>query len=54
VVHSSWRARLAEKRFEELGLPADVLDMYPHELSGGMKQRVVIATSTLLNPKLAS
>ncbi len=43
---------MAEKRFEELGLPADVLDMYPHELSGGMRQRVVIATSTLLNPKL--
>ncbi len=43
---------LAEKRFEELGLPSSVLDMFPHELSGGMKQRAVIATATLLNPKL--
>ena len=43
---------LAKKRFQELDLPIEVLNMYPHELSGGMKQRAVIATSTLLNPKL--
>jgi len=43
---------LAKKRFQELDLPTEVLAMYPHELSGGMKQRAVIATSTLLNPKL--
>lgn len=29
-----------------------VLEMYPHELSGGMKQRVMIAFSILLNPQL--
>jgi len=43
---------LAKKRFQELDLPIEVLNMYPHELSGGMKQRAVIATSTILNPKL--
>jgi peptide/nickel transport system ATP-binding protein len=43
---------MAEKRFEELNLPVEALSMYPHELSGGMKQRAVIAISTLLNPKL--
>ncbi|MGC8935431.1 MAG: ABC transporter ATP-binding protein [Thermoproteota archaeon] len=43
---------LARKRFEELNLDIRALHMYPHELSGGMKQRVVIAISTLLNPKL--
>ena len=40
------------KRFEELGLPASVLDRYAVELSGGMKQRTVIAISTILSPKV--
>ena len=42
----------AKKLFELLGLPADVLQKYPVELSGGMKQRTVIATSVLLLPKV--
>lgn len=43
---------MAAKRFELLGLPANVLDKYPVELSGGMKQRTVIAISTILSPKV--
>ena len=43
---------MAVKRFELLGLPANVLDKYPVELSGGMKQRTVIAISTILSPKV--
>ncbi len=43
---------MARKRFEELGLPATVLDRYAVELSGGMKQRTVIAISTILSPKV--
>jgi peptide/nickel transport system ATP-binding protein len=43
---------LARKRFEELGLPASVLDKHAVELSGGMKQRTVIAISTILSPKV--
>lgn len=43
---------MARKRFEELGLPKSVLEKYPVELSGGMKQRTVIATSTILSPKV--
>ena len=42
----------ATNRFEEIGLDSRVLNMYPIELSGGMRQRVVIAISTLLNPSL--
>lgn len=38
--------------FETLGLPAEVLEKYPVELSGGMKQRTVIAVSVLLLPKV--
>ncbi len=35
-----------------VGLKEDVLQKYPHELSGGMKQRVVIAMALLLRPKI--
>jgi peptide/nickel transport system ATP-binding protein len=40
------------RRFELVGLSDDVLEMYPIELSGGMKQRVVMVISTLLDPSL--
>jgi peptide/nickel transport system ATP-binding protein len=42
----------ARDRLTTLGLPARVLDAYPHQLSGGMKQRTVTIISTLLNPRL--
>jgi len=41
-----------ERRLELVGLGPDVLGLYPIELSGGMKQRVVMVISTLLDPSL--
>ena len=41
-----------ERRFELVGLSSDVLDLYPIELSGGMKQRVVMVLSSVLDPSL--
>jgi peptide/nickel transport system ATP-binding protein len=43
---------LASERFELLGLSPKVLQKYSVELSGGMKQRTVIATSVILSPKV--
>lgn len=41
-----------ERRLKLVGLDTEVLGRYPMELSGGMKQRVVLVFSTLLNPSL--
>ena len=43
---------LAKERFQILGLPEEVLQKHAVELSGGMKQRTVIAISTILSPKV--
>jgi len=43
---------LASGCCDVLGLPAEVLQKYPVELSGGMKQRTVIAVSVMLFPKV--
>ena len=52
--HENYKAILPEleRRLELVKLTPDVLNMYPIELSGGMKQRMVMVLSTLLNPSL--
>jgi peptide/nickel transport system ATP-binding protein len=51
-VHKKEIYERASGLFETLGLPAEVLQKYPVELSGGMKQRTVIAISVILFPKV--
>ena len=41
-----------DEMFELVGIPANRKTEYPHQFSGGMKQRVVIAISLALNPEL--
>lgn len=55
-LHSDDGEKSARKRAEEMleivGIPADRYDEYPHQFSGGMKQRVVIAIALACNPDL--
>ncbi|HQK33816.1 MAG TPA: ABC transporter ATP-binding protein [Spirochaetales bacterium] len=43
---------LIKEYLGHVGLPPEVMNRYPHELSGGMKQRVVIASALFLKPRL--
>jgi peptide/nickel transport system ATP-binding protein len=45
----NFKEKIAES-LQQVGLDLSVAKRYPHELSGGMKQRVVIAMALLLNP----
>lgn len=49
---AGWRRERARAVLRLVGIPADRLDAYPHQLSGGMRQRVMIAMALLLEPQL--
>jgi peptide/nickel transport system ATP-binding protein len=43
---------MARDMLETVGISADRMEEYPHQFSGGMKQRVIIAIALACNPKL--
>ncbi|MCB0062133.1 MAG: ABC transporter ATP-binding protein [Caldilineaceae bacterium] len=56
VVDGAIKRAAARQRAQELltlvGLPPDIYNRYPHELSGGMKQRAMIAAALIMEPPL--
>jgi len=42
----------ARKQLKLVGISADRMDSYPHQLSGGMRQRVMIAMALILEPQV--
>ena len=46
------RRTRAQEILESCELKPEVYDMYPHELSGGMRQRVMIASAMICDPKI--
>ncbi|MBK1734370.1 dipeptide/oligopeptide/nickel ABC transporter ATP-binding protein [Halorhodospira abdelmalekii] len=55
-IHRGWSRRRALERaaeaFSEVGIATDFLSRYPHELSGGMRQRAVIAMALVTEPDI--
>jgi peptide/nickel transport system ATP-binding protein len=55
IPSGSQRKRMLEEVREfvkDLGLPPEAIDAYPHQLSGGMRQRVMVAMAAFLRPDI--
>jgi oligopeptide/dipeptide ABC transporter ATP-binding protein len=52
LVTREGRRDAAVRLLSDVGLPADVLDRYPHAFSGGQRQRLCIARALALGPQL--
>ena len=51
-LNKSEPTQLSQDYLQKLGLSGQVMNAYPHQLSGGMRQRATIALATILSPKL--
>lgn len=52
LVTRETRREAAARLLADVGLPADILDRYPHAFSGGQRQRICIARALALGPEL--
>ena len=51
VDSTAQRTERVQELLETVGLPGDVINRYPHEFSGGQRQRLCIARALALNPE---
>lgn len=52
AVSTEGASKRAAEVLRSMGIPESRLDHYPHEFSGGMRQRIMIAMALVLRPKL--